>query len=111
MAWSKEGCQDEVVEVVWFHLKLDDFSDAEIPQLVECFFPRKGGGVLQTTLFQAFEMKEQPSTEPQEVSRGLQNICVPSGSPSSRFRTECQEEFPSSFWVDKPFFLPLLLMK
>ena len=71
--------------MAWFHLKLEDFPDAEIPQLVECFFP--GKGVLQTTLFQDFETKEQPSTESQEVSKGLQNVCVPSGSPSSMFRT------------------------
>lgn len=73
--------------MAWFHLELEDFPDAEIPQPVECFFPEKG--VLQTTLFQAFETKKQASTEPQEVSRGLQNVYVSSGSPSSRFRTEC----------------------
>lgn len=42
--------------MAWFHLELEDFPDAELPQLVEWFFP--GKGVLQTTLFQAYEMKE-----------------------------------------------------
>lgn len=60
--------------MAWFHLKLEDFPDAEIPQLAEWFFP--GKRVLQTTLFQAFETKEQPSTEPQEVSRGLFRITL-----------------------------------
>lgn len=95
--------------MAWFHLKLEDSSDVEGPQLVEYFF--LGKGVLQTILFQAFETKEQPSTEPQELSKGLQNVCVPSGSRSTRFRTECREQVPSSFSVGKPCFLPILLMK
>lgn len=42
--------------MAWFHLKLEDFPDAEVPQLAEWFFP--GKGILQTTLLQAFEMNE-----------------------------------------------------
>lgn len=104
MAWSREDCCNKMA---WFHLKLEDFPGAGISQLVEWFFP--GKGIFQTTLFQVFETKEQPGTEPQGVTRDLQCISVPSGSPSSRFRTEFLEEFPSSFQVggSRPCFLPV----